>query len=29
MGWELRRQYYDDDFREFVDNLPRTEYTLK
>jgi hypothetical protein len=29
MGWELRRQYYDDDFREFVDKLPRTEYTLK
>ncbi len=28
MVWELRRQFYDDDFRDFVDNLPRTEYTL-
>jgi len=27
--WDLRRQYYDDDFRDFVDKLPRTEYTLK
>jgi len=29
MVWDLRRQYYDDDFREFIDKLPRTEYTSK
>ncbi len=24
--WELRREYYDDEFRAFVDGLERTEY---
>ncbi len=27
--WELRRSYYNDAFRMFVDELPRTEYKLK
>jgi hypothetical protein len=27
--WELRKQHYDPEFREFVDNLPRTEYLLR
>ncbi len=27
--WEMRRRYYNDAFRKFVDELPRTEYTLK
>jgi hypothetical protein len=27
--WEIRRNYYNDAFRKFIDELPRTEYTLK
>lgn len=27
--WEMRGRYYNDAFREFVDELPRTEYKLK
>jgi hypothetical protein len=26
--WEMRGRYYNDAFRKFVDELPRTEYTL-
>ena len=27
--WELRRAYYDDEFREFVESLDRLEYKIK
>jgi len=27
--WELRKQHYDPEFREFVDNLPRTSWSLQ
>ena len=26
--WELRRSYYNNEFRKFVDELPRSEYRL-
>ncbi len=27
--WKMRRNYYNASFRKFVDQLPRTEYSLQ